>query len=575
LTDGSASSILPARDGGTTHAIQHQKHRAGRNGGRGVMGLRRSTIQISKRSFTATSALVLLVSVAFSVASPLAPAYAGDGSSNLSLPFATGQTWNVLPSLSGSGLHTSGFAGSTKQLSSLDFAGGDGQVLAAGDGTVRFIPCGKKGGHLLMIDHANRWHTSYYHLINEKVKDGGPVKRGQPLGEIGTATPCGGSAKGPHVHFTLWHYTGSFSFASGANLDASLSEVDLGGWTISYDSSVPKTCFTRISDQLVRCVARKKGTALYNDGTVGSGGAESPDGTSDSDTVFVYGGDPHRSPARIAVRHKDGSVNELQTLSDLDTVVRPSPSPDGSRIAYSSVKGTAQRQDGVTEHFSGIYVMNSDGSRDTQATASPVENTSTSTTFTDWMPSWCDNNTVLFWRQYDANPLQAESETPPTRLYKVDVSGNDPIATQVSRNNALSCEVPECSPDGTKIVFARTNTGTGKGELWYMNADGTEETKVPNQADASNTEPTWGSNNRLYYNSGPFNIIRSINLDGTVPLEITSDTGFEPSVSRDGKTVIYTKNSDLYSRSTTTSNGPETQLTTTDTQNEVDPAFFK
>jgi Peptidase family M23/WD40-like Beta Propeller Repeat len=391
-----------------------------------------------------------------------------------------------------------------------------------------------------MIDHANGWHTSYYHIINEKVHDQQPVKRGTPLGDIGTATPCGGSATTPHVHFTLWHYTGAFSFASVANLEASLAGVDLGGWTVSYDRSVPKTCFSRISDQLVQCVVRKTGstktesTSLYNDGTIGSGGGQSPDGTSDSDIVFVYGGDPQHTPARVAIRHSDGSVDELKTIADGDSVVRPSPSPDGSHIAYSSVKGTAQRQDGTTHHFYGIYVMNSDGSGEFSATASPVENTTASTTFVDWMPSWCNDNTVLFWRQYSSNLLQPEFESPtPPRLYKVEVSGGSATVAQVSRNNELRYEMPECSPDGTKIAFSRTNSLTGKGELWYMNADGTQETKVPNQADAFNSEPTWGSNNRLYYNSGSFNIIRAINLDGTDPLEITSDTGFEPSVSKD------------------------------------------
>ena len=158
-------------------------------------------------------------------------------SSGFSLPFAYGQSW------SGNGPHQFGSSG---PRNSVDLSGGDGHVRAAASGTVRFIPCGS--GHLLMIDHANDWHTSYYHVVNERVSNGQTVAANEWIADIGNAVPCGGSSSAAHVHFSLWRYSGAFSWASQASYAYPLDNFSIGKWTIHQGSDNYLGSWVRNSD---------------------------------------------------------------------------------------------------------------------------------------------------------------------------------------------------------------------------------------------------------------------------------------------------------------------------------------
>jgi LasA protease len=184
------------------------------------------------------------------------PASAGDGSAELSLPWAEGETWTV-----SSGIHS--WTGDPQPTSSLDFSGGSGYVRAAGPGVAHRD--GTCGPSLVRIDHSNGWHTSYYHLENIVVDEGQRVERGDLLGEIGEEVACGGSATAPHVHFTLWKFNDAFGFR--ADQEASLVDVDLGGWNVS-STGYRQACLRRITDGRTQCAP---GGQVYNDGTVGSG----------------------------------------------------------------------------------------------------------------------------------------------------------------------------------------------------------------------------------------------------------------------------------------------------------------
>jgi dipeptidyl aminopeptidase/acylaminoacyl peptidase len=56
-------------------------------------------------------------------------------------------------------------------------------------------------------------------------------------------------------------------------------------------------------------------------------------------------------------------------------------------------------------------------------------------------------------------------------------------------NRAL--ELPAWSPDGTKIAFTRLDETLYKRELWVINADGSNPTRVALAADVSPQEPRW------------------------------------------------------------------------------------
>lgn len=115
-----------------------------------------------------------------------------DYRTGMRLPYAIGQKWTYT-----GGPHQ--MSGSAR--SSIDLAGGDGRVRAARSG-LAYHMCGSGNGWLRVV-HDRGFATDYYHLRGAIPADGRSVKGGQFLGHIGTDVSCGGSATGPHVHFSL------------------------------------------------------------------------------------------------------------------------------------------------------------------------------------------------------------------------------------------------------------------------------------------------------------------------------------------------------------------------------------
>lgn len=136
----------------------------------------------------------------------------------LRLPYAVGATWTLT-----GGPH--GWAGQDYPYSSLDLAGGDQRVLAAGGGNA-YTMCSSGTGWIRVI-HSNGYATDYYHLWNNIRPNGGWVNAGTYLGNTGTDVTCGGSASGRHVHFAL-RYNGAY---------VSLNEREIGGWVFKAGSA--------------------------------------------------------------------------------------------------------------------------------------------------------------------------------------------------------------------------------------------------------------------------------------------------------------------------------------------------
>ena len=120
--------------------------------------------------------------------------------------------------------------------------------------------------------------------------------------------------------------------------------------------------------------------------------------------------------SNIWVMNADGSGDTQLTFEVSGLNAEPSWSPDGTRIAFTSSR------DGNDE----VYVMDADGSGQTRLTNSPD---------TDYSPSW--------------------------------------------------------SPDGTRIAF--TSNRDGNGEVYVMNADGTSPTRVTTTAGGDSFAPAWQS----------------------------------------------------------------------------------
>ncbi|MEU8796664.1 peptidoglycan DD-metalloendopeptidase family protein [Spirillospora sp. NPDC048819] len=134
---------------------------------------------------------------------------AGDG---LMLPWKTGEVWSMTTS-----------DDSPRPLGSLAFSGGDGRVLAAGDGRLYRFCADSAGGAMVMLVHGSGVATTYYRLRGASaVRDGGVVGQGDPLGRIGTERPCGGAAP-PRAEV-------GFGLRRGGG-PIPLDGAQIGGWT--------------------------------------------------------------------------------------------------------------------------------------------------------------------------------------------------------------------------------------------------------------------------------------------------------------------------------------------------------
>ena len=188
--------------------------------------------------------LMVVLIAAVATLGAVTPIYAsGSGQPNFALPWSQGQVWRLT-----GGPHSN--VGYGKPWSSLDFAGPVAgrsyPVRAAAAGTV-VRPC----ANWVQIKHSNGWETSYYHLTHIAVNAGQTVQRGQLLGYTSTHAGCGGSATGPHVHFSIKH--------NGRYVD--IGGIVFGGWTVRDGRSQYLGCLVRGS--VKRCAP---GGHLYNYG---------------------------------------------------------------------------------------------------------------------------------------------------------------------------------------------------------------------------------------------------------------------------------------------------------------------
>jgi LasA protease len=170
---------------------------------------------------------VFLAAVGLAVAAVQPLSAAGAGAPRFSLPWTDGSVWRVT-----GGPHSN--TGRGKPWSSIDFAGpvaGHSYAVRAAAAGVVVRPC----PNWVEIRHGNGWETSYYHLANIKVRAGQYVKRGAVLGWTSTRAGCGGSATGPHVHFSMKH--------NGKYVD--LGGFVLGGWTVRDGRSQYLGCLVR------------------------------------------------------------------------------------------------------------------------------------------------------------------------------------------------------------------------------------------------------------------------------------------------------------------------------------------
>lgn len=228
----------------------------------------------------------------------------------------------------------------------------------------------------------------------------------------------------------------------------------------------------------------------------------------------VYAFNPSGSSPR---RLTDNPATELEAT----------PSPDGTRVAFTSTR------DGDQE----IYVMYQDGSGVKRLTFSPGE---------DRPGTWSPDGTQIAFHsgRFPAPPGPGHSSL---EIMKMNADGSN--QTRLTNNN-FQDSFAHWSPLGDKIAF--TTNRDGDFEIYTMSTDGSNQTRITNSpgedAHASwspdGTQLTFHSRRDFPTPTGVQLEIYRMNADGSNPVRLTGvDQVFDvfPSWSPDGSKIVWAR----------------------------------
>jgi TolB protein len=264
----------------------------------------------------------------------------------------------------------------------------------------------------------------------------------------------------------------------------------------------------------------------------GCGGSSRPEGPSPLIFVSVRDGDYAIFGAAADGKQAHRLTRERgdpSTPQGLFFQVEPAWSPDGRRIAFTSLR------DGISH----VYVMAADGTGTQRLTDSSQE---------DAHPTWSPDGTAIVFAREGA-------------LFRVPVAGG--TARRVGRGPGNAAD-PASSPDGKLIAYDYRSPGSAVREVYVMSSDGTGIRRVT-KIGGTSSFPAWSPDGRrLAFQSDPrlgHLEIYTIGLDGTGLHRVTRSEvdAIQPAWTPEGD-VSYARDGAIW----LSADGEETRLTSSE-----------
>jgi uncharacterized repeat protein (TIGR01451 family) len=249
--------------------------------------------------------------------------------------------------------------------------------------------------------------------------------------------------------------------------------------------------FTRVGPPAERVATINEDGGNQTDLTAGSNAEDpefSPDGTRIAFSSVSNG------QFRIWVMNADGSGSTRLTNSGPRGDDEPTWSPDGSKIAFV---GGGQ-----------ILVINADGTNEINLSSGRTGDNDP-----DWSP---DGSKIIFTKDWSS---------PNAQTFVMNADGSNVVNLSNTVGSGAERD-PAWSPDGSKIAYQSFQDGHY--EIYVMNADGSGETRLTNNGfSVANEHPDWSPDGlKIVFSSTRDNgeqEIYTMNADGTSQTRLTND----------------------------------------------------
>lgn len=180
-----------------------------------------------------------------------------------------------------------------------------------------------------------------------------------------------------------------------------------------------------------------------------SAGYSNEDSNATKEIIVVSERDKNETP-QLFIREIDGTNPRQLTFNEGKSWM-PAISPCGTKVAYVVDKKTSLN----------IYQINLDGSGNKQLTFGGL----------NVVPCWMPDGRQLL---YSHSPAPHKF---PVRIYKMDADGKN--AERLIEGEGKYWEmVPTISPDGKQVAFTSDRRGDDKYEIWKVNIDGSNLTRL-------------------------------------------------------------------------------------------------